>query len=374
MYRESSLTVAKQNIPLAVHLMSLAASLGHVRAMTNLAHAFFDVESWLGHYAREQLQIFRESNDIHDNITEVEASITGDTIQDVQSNDSEHSDDDLMTRWGYNSSSGMQVILTATSEVIRLPEPLRPDCSIALPLLKYMAEHTFRPNDLAKNGLKLFMAGDIWGALELYEEAADLGVTIAQENVAFLYQLISEKYCPKSRKGNSFQLSTRWHTKSWKFLSQFKKNYTRWMNDLTSTFPFLKFWSSTEQKNQTRSDSEHRMKFRGYDKILNSPSCSDYFHDMALIRWIQVAKSGDVEALRKLAHQYQETDSITQSVLNFQSSKNRLRKNNTKAALLYAIAASEHGDISSIISLGWFIQQGIAGNNMPFITRIYSLL
>jgi TPR repeat protein len=35
--------------------------------------------------------------------------------------------------------------------------------------------------------------------------------------------------------------------------------------------------------------------------------------------------------------------------------------NETKAALLYAIAAAEHGDISSIVALGWFVQKGKAG-------------
>lgn len=362
MYRENSLTVVKQNIPLAVHLMSLAASMGHVRAMTNLAHAFFDVESWLGHYAREQSYLTQKFEETRNNVTQVETFLSGEIAND-ESDDSLHSDDDgdLMNRWGYNASHGMQIILSTTSEVIRLPNPLHPDCSIALPLMKYMAEYTFRPNDLAKNGLKAFREGDVWGALDLYEEAADLGVATAQENAAFLYELISEKYCPKPLEVSKVKNYPKIH----KFLPQFKSEYNLWLKNLTVSFPFFESWFSPRHEHVSI-ETERRSKFRGYDKMLKSASCSDYFHDMAIIRWNQVAKSGDVEALRKLAQRYQETD-FSSLDLSFdfsfsdRTSSHRLTKNNTKAAMLYALAASEYGDISSIMSLGWFVQSGGAG-------------
>jgi TPR repeat protein len=400
MYRENSLTVTKQNILLAVHLMALAASMGHVRAMTNLAHALFDIESWVGHYSRDQELLLRQHAhnltsegspsvvSASENQTEVEVSMDGsgdvvspDGVKDgkeenelqVQDEDDDlEEEENLLHRWGYNATTGIQIILSATSEIIRLPQPLRPDCSVALPLMKYMAEHTYRPNDLTKTGLAAYMEGDLWGALELYEEAADLGISIAQENTAFLYQLVSEKYCPSS---SSSSPSSLWHKlQDSNFTQSFSQSYDRWKKTLEATFGSSSFfnWKSLDNEiNSKLSDDLNRLKYRGYDKLLHHPSCSDYFHDMAMIRWIQVANSGDVEAIRELAQRYQGIDpsqSLGQ-VSAAVSTANRLTVNETKAALLYAIAASEHGDISSIMSLGWYVQNGKAGMCILFLSN-----
>jgi TPR repeat protein len=370
MYRENSLSVTKQNIPLAVHLMSLAASMGHVRAMTNLAHALLDVESWLGHYAREQHERHAHSpiSPPSKNINmprEIEVSLSGevigessgvDQVQDQQASPKpEEEGEDLLLRWGYNSSVGIHIILTATSEIIRLPEPLRPDCSVAFPLLKYMAEHTFRPNDLTKSGLAAYTSGDLWEALEFYEEAADLGVAIAQENTAFLYQLVSERFCPHPSTSSSS--SVFWKSiQDSKIYGTFLEHYSHWRQS---------FGSGTSTGDSKLSEDESNgLKYRGYDKILQSSSCSDYFEDMALIRWIQVANSGDVDAIRELAQRYQGIDPHIITTRN-QEHNQRLTINETKAALLYAIAAAEHGDISSIMALGWFAQKGKAGTRSP---------
>jgi hypothetical protein len=48
-------------------------------------------------------------------------------------------------------------------------------CSVALHLLKNIAENSHRTNDLSKEALSAFLAGDYWTALDLYDEAAQLG-------------------------------------------------------------------------------------------------------------------------------------------------------------------------------------------------------
>lgn len=394
MYRENTLTVTKQNILLAVHLMARAASMGHVRAMTNLAHALFDTESWVGHYSRDQeflngqpprnLKLKDRPIVSLENQTEVEVSMNGESVDPESNlisnleaeNDEEESEgesdiekeENLLHRWGYNSTNGIQIILSATSEIIRFPQPLRPDCSVALPLMKYMAEHTYRPNDLVKSGLAAYKKGDLWEALELYEEAADLGISIAQENTAFLYQLVSDKYCPSSSASSSSQLWTKFQGS--KLYQNFSEHYNHWVKsvELVVGSSFLN-WNSGSAENELNSKLSdlNRLKYRGYDKLLRHPSCSEYFHDMALIRWIQLANSGDVEAIREMAQRYQGINpsqglgQISSAQLANRPSS-RLSVNETKAALLYAIAASEHGDISSIMSLGWYVQNGKAGS------------
>lgn len=391
MYRENSLNVTKQNIPLALHLMSLAASMGHIRAITNIAHALYDVESWLGHYAREQ-QLNQFKNHTNSSNTTITNLNIEENNLDKDNSEEEDNDDDLLLRWGYNSSNGIQIILSATSEIIRLTEPLQPDCKSALPLLKYISEYTYRPNDLTKSGVKAYLEGDIWGALELFEEAADLGVSSAQENTAFLYELIGENYCQKSKDTpNSYTFSlfstfpSLFSTNSSinYLIETINEKYSQWKPEIEKFIPFIKNIAQNQNDNINSidfNDVNFPSKYRGLSKIINSNSCKDYFEDMALIRLTQVAKNGNVEAIRRLAQRYQGMNSntnflssslSTSSLLSISklfslfssssTSTNKFQINKTKSALLYAQAALEHGDISSIMSLGEFVQKGIGG-------------
>lgn len=370
----SGTTGVHQNIPLAVYLYSLSASQGNVRAISILSRALFDSESWLGTYYRQQAMFEIEktrdgihgfslskaadiigpidldgssSNPLHTSTETMKPDYISDT-KDTEDSDTEEAEDELI-RWGYNHSLGITVVIASTGLVVKLPNPLRPDCNVALPLLKYLAEYSYRPNDLMKEALELYLDNDIWGALELYEEAADLGVQAGQENAAFLYDIITKEKC------------TYQHDRAglWGKLRS-------GVREVVARIPFVSALFGTkghlvsESYSTIDSDEMNSLSYRGYSSIVHSKHCQAYFRDMATRRWIQVANGGDVDAIREVAKMYQGIGSHT----THRGRSGHLIRNVTKAALLYGAAAANYGDISSVMALALMVQRGTAGESI----------
>ena len=151
-----------------------------------------DSESWLGHYDREfQQSKFKKSTS---NKTTTSSSVDTDDNVDVNisvstANDADLESIDLASRWGFNATVGVQLTLP-NGVFVKFPSPYRPSCAVALPLLKYLSEFSYRPNDLTTQALEQFMVQDYAGALKLFDEAAELGVELAQLNSAFLYKYL----------------------------------------------------------------------------------------------------------------------------------------------------------------------------------------
>ena len=119
------------DLPLAVDYFAKATSLGNIRAANYLAHALWDSESWLGNYARTRVN-----------------KIDGDS----------------------NESKGPVQIYLPGAIKVSLPKNLDicPHC--ALVLFKYIAEHSAGINDASEEGLEAYLSGDLWAALDFYDE------------------------------------------------------------------------------------------------------------------------------------------------------------------------------------------------------------
>ena len=96
---------------------------------------------------------------------------------------------ELFTRWGFNASKPASLRLRSDLAVF-LPLQPKPSCTTALPILKHLAEFSYRPNDLAAQALEQFLVQDYAGALKLFDEAAELGLELAQLNSAFIYKYV----------------------------------------------------------------------------------------------------------------------------------------------------------------------------------------
>lgn len=163
------------SIPTAVTLFAAAATLGHVRSMNYIAHALFDAESWLAHYGREQALLQTYS-----------AYSSGLTAVIPKAETDELSLKDFVG----NGSRPIKIRLP-DDIVITLPFPLgsvQGSCQAALPLLRHLAQKSYRPKDLIHIGMQEYLQGSYASSVQAYEEAADLGVHSAQNNVAYLYE------------------------------------------------------------------------------------------------------------------------------------------------------------------------------------------
>jgi hypothetical protein len=348
LYKEESNDEIKQNIPLAVYLIGSAASRGHIRSMAVLGLALSDIQSWLGEYARGVMEQTRK--DMEDRAVGREEGRQWFTSEEVWSEskariEEEMKNDSELQRWGYNHTIGLRFNIKGSSGSVHLPLPPRPDCTSALPLIKTIVEYGYRPNDITRTGLQKYLSGDVWGALEMYEEAANLGVHFAQENTAFLYELISEEYCPSLSPMPS--VTTNYDKTVMTMLS--RQSLDRLVSAARNYMQSLFTPAITPQ-----SSYELEEKYTGYRKIMSSPNCKDLFNDMATLRWMQVSKSGQTSAMREIA------DMSLGRGRGRERGRGgrRIPINVSRAALLYSRAASERGDIPSLMALASLVEQG----------------
>ena len=255
-----------------------------------------DAESWLGHYFREQEQkSFHLDNNISMNKSSEESvrDLEGDSLNSINNNDNEEILE-LFSRWGFNASQPIKLILPNGAKVL-LPVPFKPSCDVALPMLKYLAEFSYRPNDLSSQALELFLTHDYVGSITLFDEAAELGLESAQLNSAFLY-----KY----------------------FLSS----------------PLL-MPDICQQMIEATDNRQH---------------CETHLHNMYLYRLIQLASSNSPEGYRELGDYLL---SIATSNVMLDGVEN-MDGYITLAGKVYAHSALNHKDITSLMSLANLIRTG----------------
>jgi TPR repeat protein len=243
--------------------------------------------------------------------------------------------------WVYNSSQ--QIVLTLPHGSFPLPTPLARGggtCSAALQLLKHIAEHSYRTNDLNKAALAAYVANPPrpWDALALYDEAASLGLQSAQENAAFLHEELGAAECGKDGLvALSLQEATR-----------------RVHSLLQSLAERSGGGGSSSSSSSSPSSASFPGESRGGGRVLpglgSEERCRFFFDKLAARRWMQLANTGDYLARREVAEIYARP---TRPPVT----KAAVQPNKTHAALLYALAA-EQGDVHSMVHLAWLLHEG----------------
>lgn len=161
------------DVPLSVFYMSVAAQFGSVRAVIYLARALYDPRSWLGSFSRQQRRLHRDHWLLHN-------TSLPPPLPPAVANTSSFSSSEISLknkRLRFDESLPMKVFLPDGTRVA-LPFPLWAEegrCEAAIPLLKYLAEMSYRPRDLCREGLEEYLGGRIDKARDLFEEAAHLG-------------------------------------------------------------------------------------------------------------------------------------------------------------------------------------------------------
>ena len=200
-----------------VHLARSVAG-GNRRAMEVIAGAIFDPGSWLHRYEREQQskEIIRKYinethalQEAHGEIAESwhDAGVLHAKIHARESatetrrrGQTKH----IPTKtWAYVPGQVIYIPVHKPEIKVALSFPLESSeartgmslCKVALTLMKMVAEHSSRPNELMREALKSFVAKDYYLALERYDEAAELGVLEAHENSIYLTNIIMEREC-----------------------------------------------------------------------------------------------------------------------------------------------------------------------------------
>jgi len=248
--------------------------------------------------------------------------------------------------WSYNASLPITIHLPFGSFALPVPLGRGNTCPVALQLLKNIAENSYRPNDLNKAALSLFLTGDRWGALELYDEASALGVQSAMENAAWLYGQLSSEVCGTagSRIGQSTLSLIRKAAELLKKL--LPVSIQLYVSSVFETF--TSYWRKTSGRN-TKAAANGLTLETVFKHTNGTFDCRYYFDKMATRRSIQLANTGDHLARRDVADMY------ARAPLNDTSGfpeRWALQPNHTLAALLYTLAA-EQGDVHSMVHLAW---------------------
>eukprot|EP01038_Epipyxis_sp_PR26KG_P017360 gene17360-23977_t len=313
------------SIPYCLFFLSLGASRGHVRSINFLAHALFDQESWLAHYGKENIfekqnllildSLFPNHNASHTNDNSLPRvnKFNHINLRNKKRNISEE----------FDGKSPIEFLLP-NGNLIKLPFPygsLEGSCESALFLMKFLSDMNYRAKDTVRMALESYLIGDYWKALELYDEAAELGIQSSIENSAYLYEKMKVEVC------NSI-----YYAKVKNNSDDMNAGYGMFGQPPVDFYIFL--------------DSEYANETAGMFQ------CQLYFERMAFKRWKQLSKMGHIMAMRKLADRYMEEWNET-SVL----SAIGIRRNVTRAFLLYSTAA-EYGDVESIMKLGWIMHGG----------------
>ena len=279
------------NVPLAVVHLAVAASRQHLRSINFLAHALFDPESWLGHFSRVEKRKHRKES--KDRLLSSDPSLKDIHFKTTTGDINETNSNKTISRWRYNTSKPIFVELPGIPPV-QLPYPLRPSCQAALPLLKYISEMGYRTNDLNRAALSSYLEGDLWEALQYYDELADMGVTFGQENSVFIYKQLRRQECD----GKQSQM-----TRSLLLASQSAAEY------LQSNGPSH---SLESLHNASMDDFNHEFTISGSSDDTNAAkhlpnltrtACFYYFDRMIAQRLLQESNLGGRIAYRELANQ-----------------------------------------------------------------------
>ena len=171
-------------------------------------------------------------------------------------------------------------------------------------------------------------SGDYWGALNLYEEAADLGVWAAQENAAFLLEKLIPAECAKFEEED---------------------------DQLRDTAGVV---------GQTLTNADHSESCHSAEEC-----CEQYLRKLATHRWAQLAQAGEPRAMRRMA------DALLDPAASYlRSADAGALSKQQQAAVLFALAG-EQGDTESLLHLGWMLYYGAEGaaHLFPLLYQSYLL-
>jgi hypothetical protein len=182
-----------KDVPRSVAHLAVAASWGHLRALNFLAHALYDADSWLAQYGREQ-HLHRRKQAMASVLAGTSSYHSqGGVLTGLQpsapagnSNATAAADALLHSSMVFDAFELIKIYL-ADGSVVPLPYPLgNPEgerswfhcdcnqmrashsdtcmragaCEAALPLLKHIAEMSYRPKDVTSRALRHFMKGE----------------------------------------------------------------------------------------------------------------------------------------------------------------------------------------------------------------------
>lgn len=280
--------LGRQNIPLSVALLATAASFGEVRSIDYLIHALYDSRSWLYQFGRENnlkkrnrfysLHLSSENNSF-ENKTFFEAFQNHVKIEE-----------EVKKLIKFNETEPIRIHLPY-DKIVTLPFPIGSrlgSCQAVIPLAKYLSEMSYRPRDLNRVALLHYLLGNKSSAKILYDESSNLGVVSSQENVAWILDELKGEICQQN---NS------------KELINFKFS------------PDLQF--------------------------SNISLCNEYFENLALRRWIQLARSSDSQGILKVAQN------------KLKASKLLNDSNLLEEALEMLSLSSLMGNSEALVELGW---------------------
>lgn len=149
----------------------------------------------------------------------------------------------------------------------------------------------------------------MWSALDLFEEAADLGVAAAQENAAYLLEQLAPAECLALQEGLA-----------------------------EKTVDSAAVQAASDAVRDSGTVQDH---------------CEAYMHRLATHRWAQLAGAGEPRAMRKVAATLLDPQLQLQLQLGSEASAR-------DAATLFALAG-EQGDTESLLRLGWMLYEGSHG-------------
>lgn len=155
-----------KDLPRSVAHLAVAASWGHLRALNFLAHALYDGDSWLAQHGREQ-HLQRRTKAMAAVLTgaptvTVNFMSHNSTAASNTSAATAAADSLLHSSLVFDAFELIKVYLPG-GEVVPLPYPLgNPDgaCEAALPLLKHMAEMSYRPRDVIARANRMYLRGE----------------------------------------------------------------------------------------------------------------------------------------------------------------------------------------------------------------------
>lgn len=330
--------VKDPDIHLSLFLYAKAAGLGHVHSVYTLAQAFWDPESWLGEYLRDeslsQLKVeypFESGMMYRDYVLPNAKSKAEHAVSDLISNET-------LAGLKYNSSTDIIILLPGAVDFVVIPNPLSLSCEVALSLSKYLGEHSYRVRDVARAGYDAFIDGDLWMALDYFDEASDLGSASSQENAAYVYDILAKSECgiEHLKSPSSWISSVREHF----------RNLTEFLSpifDRVSSFLSLA-WTIAEGGYV---GNEARSGVGKYLPNLEGDRCGYYYMRMSALRRVQSSMNNEPTSMRMIA------DDLLSGEYPFSI-------NRTSSAILYGRAA-ELGDVHSIMSLGWMFYTGFEG-------------
>jgi TPR repeat protein len=356
----------KVDVPGAIRHSVIAANAGHARSKYFLAHALYDPESWLYTWGRQQTWKTQEKDrEQHSygrphNLVEGTYGTKGyglrgtpeEKAQQIKEQKEfeefhrkakiesdaktiEHErlanirEDDAYDGWVYDE--GTSFILHLPSGNVEVPMPLGQSdgCLASLFLMQSISHMSGRTNDLMDAALVAYMEGEWYESLELYNEAAELGVPAAQENSAILTEFMAPIECS----GVGDMLGTNNHNQS--HLDPLSWNWepqpdTEAVEAKARWVPLRDLGRDLSAAGDGSMDLE--VEISTYKTLVEQHKCTGYFDRTVYRRFTQLANSGDAAAKNELAQKSLRKPDRTEEDIKYAASM-----------LVYA---SEQGDVS----------------------------